>query len=128
MYAITGATGHVGGAAARALQAQHLPVRRVVRNPVNAGPTGAVADLTDRAALTTALRGCDGAFVLLPTLPSGSDADHRRMADTIAGAWQAAASRTSSPCRRGEPSTPRAPARSAGCTTWKAPSARPGCG
>ncbi|MBB3052334.1 uncharacterized protein YbjT (DUF2867 family) [Prauserella isguenensis] len=86
MYAITGATGHVGGAAARTLHARDLPLRRIVRDPARAGAGDAVADLTDPAALTAAFRGCDGAFVLLPTLPNGSDADHRRMADTIAEA------------------------------------------
>lgn len=86
MYAITGATGHVGGAAARDLHARDLPVRRVVRDPAKAGAADAVADLTDPAALTEAFRGCDGAFVLIPPLPSGSDTEHRHMADTIATA------------------------------------------
>lgn len=81
MYAITGVTGHVGGAAARALQDAGAPVRLVTR---------AVADLTDEAALTEAFRGCDGAFVLLPTIETLGDAGHRALADTIAAAVGAA--------------------------------------
>ncbi|TDC50724.1 NAD-dependent epimerase/dehydratase family protein [Jiangella ureilytica] len=91
MYAITGITGHVGGAAARALLAAGEQVRAVVRDPAQgeswrrAGAAEvAVADLTDPAALATALAGCRGAFVLLPTIATGTDADHRRLADTIA--------------------------------------------
>ncbi|GAA2836795.1 hypothetical protein GCM10020220_027050 [Nonomuraea rubra] len=38
MYAITGVTGHVGGAAARALLAKGEPVRAVVRDPAKGGP------------------------------------------------------------------------------------------
>lgn len=94
MYAITGTTGHVGGAAARTLQEKGLPVRRVVRNAAratgqDAGTETVVADLGDRDALTDAFRDSDGAFVLLPTLPSGSDTEHRRIADTIAAAVDA---------------------------------------
>ncbi|MFC4070093.1 NmrA family NAD(P)-binding protein [Actinoplanes subglobosus] len=77
MFAITGVTGHVGGAAARALREAGEPVREVVR---------AVADLTDRTALAAAFTGCRGAFVLLPTIPDGDDAAHRAMAGTIAAA------------------------------------------
>ncbi|MEU4425427.1 NAD(P)H-binding protein [Actinoplanes sp. NPDC024001] len=88
MYAITGITGHVGGAAARTLRAADQPVRAVVRNPDRGKEWSefAVADLTDRAALTGAFAGCQGAFVLLPTVPPFTDAAHREMADTIAGA------------------------------------------
>jgi uncharacterized protein YbjT (DUF2867 family) len=92
MYAITGVTGHVGGAAARLLRTAGAPVRAVVRDPGQGaawserGADVAVADFTDRTALTAALTGCDGAFVLLPTILTGTDADHRRMADSIAAA------------------------------------------
>lgn len=92
MYAITGVTGHVGGAAARLLRTAGAPVRAVVRDPRQGtawserGADIAVADFTDRTALTAALTGCRGAFVLLPTIPTGTDADHRRMADSIAAA------------------------------------------
>ncbi|GAA4934529.1 NAD(P)H-binding protein [Actinoplanes utahensis] len=88
MYAITGVTGHVGGATARALREADVPYRAVVRDPrKGAGhPETAVADFADRPALAAALSGCAGAFVMLPTLPGGDDAAHRALADAIAGA------------------------------------------
>lgn len=92
MYAITGATGHVGGATASELLAAGEPVRVVVRAPANGaewarrGADVAVADLGDRTAMAAALRGCRGAFVMLPTIPTATDADHLRLAETIAGA------------------------------------------
>ncbi len=92
MYAITGVTGHVGGATARALLATGAPVRAVARDAGKARASigrdvdVAVADFTDRTALAAALAGCRGAFVMLPTVPSFTDGDHRRMADSIASA------------------------------------------
>ncbi|WP_420115159.1 NAD(P)H-binding protein [Pseudactinotalea sp.] len=95
MYAITGVTGHVGGATARTLLEQGVPVRAVVREEAKAarwshlGAETAVADLGDVDALGAALSGCAGAFLLLPTLPSGSDSEHRRLVESIAGAVEA---------------------------------------
>lgn len=92
MYAITGVTGHVGGATARELLTEGAPVRAVVRDPGKGrawselGAEVAVADFTDRTALAAALTGCRGAFVMLPTIPTATDADHRGMADSIAAA------------------------------------------
>ncbi|GAA3382048.1 NmrA family NAD(P)-binding protein [Cryptosporangium minutisporangium] len=92
MYAITGVTGHVGGATARALLATAAAVRVVVRDQekgrawAERGADVAVADFTDRTALAAAFVGCRGAFVMLPTIPTATDADHRHLADTIAGA------------------------------------------
>jgi uncharacterized protein YbjT (DUF2867 family) len=92
MYAITGVTGHVGGATARALLATGVPVRAVARDAEKARASigraaeVAVADFTDRTALAAALAGCRGAFVMLPTLPAFTDSDHRGMADSIASA------------------------------------------
>lgn len=92
MYAITAVTGHVGGAAARHLLAAGAAVRVTVRDPAQArawterGATVAIADFHDHAALTAALDGCHGAFVMLPTVPTASDADHRGIADSIATA------------------------------------------
>ncbi|WP_157248320.1 NAD(P)H-binding protein [Nonomuraea typhae] len=94
MYAITGVTGHVGGAAARELLAKGEAVRAVVRDEAKggawsrAGAELAVADFGDRAALAGAFRGARAAFVMLPTDPAlaDADADHRRLADSIAGA------------------------------------------
>ncbi|MFI6498028.1 NmrA family NAD(P)-binding protein [Nonomuraea typhae] len=94
MYAITGVTGHVGGAAARELLAKGEAVRAVVRDGAKgeawsrAGAELAVADFGDRAALAEAFRGARAAFVMLPTDPAlaDADADHRRLAGSIAGA------------------------------------------
>jgi uncharacterized protein YbjT (DUF2867 family) len=72
MYAITGITGQVGGAAARALLAAGLPVRAVLRDPAKAAPWQAlgceiaVADLTDARALARALAGAHAVFILPP--------------------------------------------------------------
>lgn len=92
MYAITGVTGHVGSVAARELLHRNAPVRAVVRDAhkreawVAQGAEVAVADFADRAALAQALSGSRGAFILLPTIPTAGDAEHRRLADSIAGA------------------------------------------
>src|SRR5688572_28383905 len=88
MYAITGITGHVGGTTAHALLAANEKVRAVVRDPDKGKRWSdfAVADFTDRAALTGAFAGTRGAFVMLPTVPPFTDEAHRGMADTIAAA------------------------------------------
>ena len=72
MYVVFGATGQVGGATARALLAMGRKVRAVVRDPAKAealGQQGAelvVADFNDASALEAALRGADGAFIMIP--------------------------------------------------------------
>jgi uncharacterized protein YbjT (DUF2867 family) len=72
MYAVTGITGQVGGATARALLAQGRPVRAVVRSAEKGKPWAelgcevAVADLTDAATLTRAFTGAEGVFVMTP--------------------------------------------------------------
>lgn len=92
MYAITGVTGHVGGATARVLLGAGAQVRAVVRDSAKGrawaelGADVAVADFTNRTALTAALAGCRAAFVMLPTVPTFTAADHRSMADSIAAA------------------------------------------
>jgi uncharacterized protein YbjT (DUF2867 family) len=92
MYAITGVTGHVGGAAARELLDAGAAVRVVVRDPERGRPWSergaevARADFTDRTALAAAFTGCAGAFVMLPTIATATDAEHRAMADSIAAA------------------------------------------
>ncbi len=89
MYAITGITGHVGGAAAHTLLAQGDQIRAVVRSAAKGRPWSrrgadvAVADLADPAALADAIAGCRGAFVMLPTDLAGTDESHRRLADSI---------------------------------------------
>src|ERR1700704_3357831 len=73
MYAITGITGNVGGALARTLLAERLPVRAVLRDEVKAAEwrTGgcdvALAEMDDPASLTSAFRGAAGVFILPPS-------------------------------------------------------------
>src|SRR5258708_7607753 len=72
MYAITGITGNVGSATARALLKAGKKVRGVVRNKVKAahwekaGVELVVADMNDANALGEAFFGCEGVFVLVP--------------------------------------------------------------
>jgi uncharacterized protein YbjT (DUF2867 family) len=94
MYAITGVTGHVGGATAQELLAKGEQVRAVVRDAAKGEPwsqRGAevgVADVGDPAGLANAFRGCRGAFVLLPANPLASDfdADQLRLVEAITAA------------------------------------------
>jgi uncharacterized protein YbjT (DUF2867 family) len=72
MYAITGVTGNVGGAVARALLAAGQSVRAVVRNVDkgqawrNLGCEVALATIEDEASLTAAFQRADAVFVLVP--------------------------------------------------------------
>ena len=73
MYAITGITGKVGGALARALLAAHQPVRAVVRDADKArewaalGCEIAFASMNDTSALAAAFEGAQGVFILPPS-------------------------------------------------------------
>jgi uncharacterized protein YbjT (DUF2867 family) len=73
MYAITGITGKVGGALARSLLAEGLPVRAVLRDEAKAaqwrtrGYEVALAEMDDAASLTSAFRGAAGVFILPPS-------------------------------------------------------------
>lgn len=79
MYAITGVSGHTGSVVADTLLAQGKPVRVVVRDAAKGeawkakGAEVAVASLDDRAALTRAFAGTQGAYVLLPPNPISPD-------------------------------------------------------
>ena len=72
MYAITGITGNVGGATAKALLNAGKKVRGVVRDKAKAadwekaGVELVVADMNDANALTKAFRGCEAVFVMVP--------------------------------------------------------------
>jgi uncharacterized protein YbjT (DUF2867 family) len=72
MILLTGATGKTGGVVARALAAQGLPVRALVRSPAKAaalaeaGVQLVVADLADAAAVRAAMDGVEKALLLLP--------------------------------------------------------------
>ena len=94
MFVIAGATGHVGGVAARELLAQKQKVKVIVRDAEKGrewssrGAELAVGRLDDQAFLTTALKGATGFFTLLPPDFSVSDvfASQKKSADAIAGA------------------------------------------
>ena len=72
MYAVMGITGNVGGAVARTLLAKGEKVRGIVRNPEKAeewqkqGAELFKADYDDVDALTAALTGVAGVFVMVP--------------------------------------------------------------
>jgi NAD(P)H dehydrogenase (quinone) len=72
MYAITGITGQVGGALARTLIQGGHKVRAVVRSAdrgkawARLGCEVAVADIADAGALTAAIAGTDGVFLMTP--------------------------------------------------------------
>ncbi len=99
MYVIAGVTGHTGSVAANTLLAAKQPVRVIVRDAAQGEPWRAkgaevaVADLGDREALTRALAGATGAYLLLPppsfTAP-GVAAERASKAEAIVGAVRAA--------------------------------------
>ncbi len=79
MFAIAGVTGHTGQVVANTLLAQGLKVRVIVRSADKGeawkkrGAEVAVADLKDAKALTAALTGATGAYLLVPPNPAATD-------------------------------------------------------
>ncbi|MDP2269708.1 MAG: NAD(P)H-binding protein [Archangium sp.] len=79
MYAVAGVSGRTGAATANALLKQGQKVRVIVRNEAQAEPWAhkhveiAIADLTDPVSLAAALKGVNGAFLLLPPNPAATD-------------------------------------------------------
>ena len=79
MYAVAGVSGRTGAATAEALLKQGQKVRVLVRDPAQGEPwlrrhaEVAVVDLSDTAALTRALTGMTGAYLLLPPDPHADD-------------------------------------------------------
>ena len=73
MYAITGITGKVGGALARSLLAENLPVRAVLRDEAKAaewrarGCYIAIAEMDNGASLAAAFKDAEGVFILPPS-------------------------------------------------------------
>jgi uncharacterized protein YbjT (DUF2867 family) len=98
IFAITGITGQVGGEVARNLLAAHQTVRGVVRDVskckkwAERGCELVSADINDAAALTDALKGVDGAFILVPPNfdPSPDFSEARTLAATLSSAFVAA--------------------------------------
>ena len=72
MYAIAGVSGNTGSVVANTLLAAGKPVRVIVRDAAKGEPWKAkgaevaVASLDDRAALAAALKGTQGAYLLIP--------------------------------------------------------------
>jgi NAD(P)H dehydrogenase (quinone) len=98
MFAITGITGKVGGALARALISAGQPVRAVVRDAGRAqawadkGCEIAVARMEDAVSLASAFRGAEGVFVLPPPEfdPAPGYPEARRVIDAVRMAlWRA---------------------------------------
>ena len=98
MYVVTGATGHTGSVVAKTLLKQGTKVRVIGRSAerlTSLAAEGAepfAADLTNPAAVTKALVGAKGAYIMMP--PDLASPDFRgfqnRVADAIAAAVKAA--------------------------------------
>lgn len=73
MYAVTGITGKVGSAVAKALLGNGAKVRAVLRDPAKGeswaqlGCEIALAEMTDAPSLSTAFEGVEGVFLLIPS-------------------------------------------------------------
>jgi NAD(P)H dehydrogenase (quinone) len=99
LFAITGITGHVGGAAARRLLARGARVRAVVRKEGEStaawreqGAESAVAALGDAGTLQRAFDATDGVFVMMPTWFENTDmfAENIRAVEALGQALRAA--------------------------------------
>jgi len=94
MYAIMGVTGQIGSVIGRTLLAAEQPIRAVVRDAGKAqvwadrGCEIALANIEDTASLTTAFRGVEGVFVLVP--PNFDPAPEFHEARAIAAALRTA--------------------------------------
>lgn len=99
MFAITGITGRVGGATARALFDRHRGVRAIVRDRAKSAPWKArgteiaLADFTDPEALQDAFSGVDGVFVMIPPIwdPAPGYPEARSIIAALRQALEAAA-------------------------------------
>jgi uncharacterized protein YbjT (DUF2867 family) len=98
MFAVTGITGQVGGAVARALLSAGRPVRGIVRNAekgaswAEQGCQIAVADIADASAMTDALKGAEAAFLMVPPVfdPAPGFPEARAVASALTKAIQSA--------------------------------------
>lgn len=91
MFVISGVSGHTGSVVASTLLERGEKVRVIVRDPKKGEPWQrrgaevAVADLTDGKALTEAVRGADGVYVLVP--PDFAADDPVAAQARVVGAW-----------------------------------------
>jgi uncharacterized protein YbjT (DUF2867 family) len=98
-YAITGASGRTGSAAAKALLDRGLPVRVILRDPAKGdvwhdqGADVAIADLADVDAMTAALSDTSGAYLVSPQQYGRNDLFERAIviAETVEVAVRRAA-------------------------------------
>src|SRR6202167_6779581 len=96
MYLVMGITGNVGGATARHLLKQGKQVRALVRNPEKAakwadqGVELVDGDWNDATAIAAALKGVEGACVMLPAVWAPSP-DYREAKGVIANYVEALA-------------------------------------
>lgn len=94
MFVVAGVTGHTGKVVAETLLAQSLPVRVIVRDAKKGeawqarGAEVAIAAVKDVKAMTAALRGASGAYLLSP--PDMSVTDLGKHAGEVASALKAA--------------------------------------
>jgi len=94
MITVLGASGNTGGRVVRRLREAGETVRAVGRDTARLADAAAhgaeprAADITDRAALTAALRGADAAYVLMPldVSPPGYRAQQEQVGTAIAAA------------------------------------------
>ena len=102
MFLVMGITGRVGGAAAEHLLARGKQVRALVRNREKAsswakrGVELIDGDWNDSAAIERALRGVDGAFVMLPAVWAPSP-DYKE-AKGVIGSYVGALTKAAPPC------------------------------
>lgn len=94
MFVIAGVTGHTGKVVAETLLAQSLPVRVIVREAKKGeafrakGAEVAIAELKDVKAMSQALRGATGAYLLSP--PAWEATDLEKHGREVAAALKAA--------------------------------------
>src|SRR5262245_13629312 len=86
-FVVAGVSGHTGRVVAESLIAQKQAVKVLVRDAAKAdawkakGAEVAVADLADSKALGQALRGAEGAYLLIP--PSFVESDYAAYQDRV---------------------------------------------
>jgi NmrA-like family len=128
MYAITGITGKVGGALARALLRAHHPIRAIVRDIdkgrfwASHGCEIALADMRDTTALTAAFTGAVGVFILPPSEFDPAPGFPKRGPSLLPSKQRSSrpALVKSSACRRSAPSR-RDPICSRNARSWSRP-------